>query len=194
MVWNSYLPGKWSVQLVYNSVCARTCVYTHLELGVVNHATIPPSPQTTGQGGDHGDGRFQTIYRDMATRRIFWGFCTNRFGIGPLHYISSRSDFGFEFAEIRGDIRNLKTTLRLAEFSFTFKSRLSDSASRGVVDSSTRRTNFCKNPRKSASLTCPFKYKSAVYRRGRRLLGTVYSNPSHPPSCENCRENNFFYS
>jgi hypothetical protein len=36
----------------------------------------------------------------MATRRIFWGFCINRFGIGPLHYISSRSDFGFEFAEI----------------------------------------------------------------------------------------------
>ncbi len=27
-------------------------------------------------------------------------FCINRFGLGPLHYISSRSDFGFEFAEI----------------------------------------------------------------------------------------------
>jgi hypothetical protein len=36
----------------------------------------------------------------MATRQIFWGFCINRFGIGPLLYISSRSDFGFEFAEI----------------------------------------------------------------------------------------------
>jgi hypothetical protein len=36
----------------------------------------------------------------MATRRIFWGFCINRFGIGPLHYISSRSDFDFEVAEI----------------------------------------------------------------------------------------------
>ncbi len=36
----------------------------------------------------------------MATRRIFWGFCINRFSIGPLHCISSRSDFGFEFAEI----------------------------------------------------------------------------------------------
>ncbi len=36
----------------------------------------------------------------MATRRIFWGFCINRFGIGPSHYISSRSDFDFEFAEI----------------------------------------------------------------------------------------------
>jgi hypothetical protein len=33
-------------------------------------------------------------------RRIFWGFCINWFGIGTLHYDSSRSDFGFEFAEI----------------------------------------------------------------------------------------------
>jgi hypothetical protein len=36
----------------------------------------------------------------MTTRRIFWGFCINRFGIGPLHNISSRSDFGFEISEI----------------------------------------------------------------------------------------------
>ncbi len=36
----------------------------------------------------------------MEIRPIFWGFCINRFGIGPLHYISSRSDFGFEFADI----------------------------------------------------------------------------------------------
>ncbi len=33
-------------------------------------------------------------------RQIFWGFCINRLGIGPLHYISCRSDSGFEFAEI----------------------------------------------------------------------------------------------
>ncbi len=37
---------------------------------------------------------------DMAMRPIFRGFCINRFGIGPLHCILSRSDFGFEFAEI----------------------------------------------------------------------------------------------
>jgi hypothetical protein len=36
----------------------------------------------------------------MAMRRIFWGFCINLFGIGPLHFISTQSDFGFEFAEI----------------------------------------------------------------------------------------------
>jgi hypothetical protein len=51
----------------------------------------------------------------MATRRIFWGFCINRFGIGPSHYILSRSDFDFEFAEI-----------------FVIEKRLPDSPSRGV--------------------------------------------------------------
>jgi hypothetical protein len=54
-------------------------------------------------------------------RRIFWGFCRNRFGIGPFHYISSRSDFGLEFAEI-----------------FTTKNQLPDSASRRVDDSPRR--------------------------------------------------------
>jgi hypothetical protein len=42
-------------------------------------------------------------------------FCINRFGICPLHYISSRSDFGFEFAEI-----------------FVIEKRLPDSLCRGV--------------------------------------------------------------
>ncbi len=51
----------------------------------------------------------------MATRRIFWGFCINQFGIGPLHYITSRSDFGFESAEI-----------------FVIEKRLPDLASQGV--------------------------------------------------------------
>jgi hypothetical protein len=36
----------------------------------------------------------------MAMRRIFWVFFINRFGIGPIHNVSSPSDFGFEFAEI----------------------------------------------------------------------------------------------
>jgi hypothetical protein len=58
----------------------------------------------------------------MAMRRIFWGFCRNRFLIDPSHYLSSRSDFGFEFAEI-----------------FVIEKRLPDSASRGVGDSPTRR-------------------------------------------------------
>jgi hypothetical protein len=47
--------------------------------------------------------------------RIFRVFCINRLGLGPLHYFSSRSDFGFEFAEI-----------------FVFEKRLPVSVSRGV--------------------------------------------------------------
>jgi hypothetical protein len=55
-------------------------------------------------------------------RLIFWGFCRNWILIDPLHYLSSCSAFGFEFAEI-----------------FVIEKRLPDSASRGVADSQTRR-------------------------------------------------------
>jgi hypothetical protein len=48
-------------------------------------------------------------------RRIFWGFCINRFCIGPLHYVSSRSDFSFELLEI-----------------FVIEKRIPDSPSRGM--------------------------------------------------------------
>jgi hypothetical protein len=40
-------------------------------------------------------------------RWIFWGFCIKRFGIGPLHYISSRSDFSFEFSGNQKQLPNL---------------------------------------------------------------------------------------
>jgi hypothetical protein len=55
-------------------------------------------------------------------RRIFWGFCRNWFLIDPSHYLSSLSDFGFEFAEI-----------------FVIEKRLPDLANRRVGDSPTRR-------------------------------------------------------
>ncbi len=62
-------------------------------------------------------------------RRIFWGFCRNWVLIDPLHYLSSRSAFGFEFAEI------FVIEKRLPE---SASRRLSGSASRGVADSPTR--------------------------------------------------------
>ncbi len=79
----------------------------------------------------------------METNRIFRGFCINRFGIGPLHYISSRSDFGFEFSEI-----------------FIFEKGLPDFTIRGVSDSpyqqyaesATLRLNDTGSQRLSASL------------------------------------------
>ncbi len=55
-------------------------------------------------------------------RRIFWGFCRNWILIDPLHYLSSRTAFGFEFAEI-----------------FVIEKLLPDSASRPIDDSPTRR-------------------------------------------------------
>jgi hypothetical protein len=57
-------------------------------------------------------------------RWIFWCFCINRFGIGPSHYVLSRSVFGFEFPEI-----------------FIIKKRLPDLPSRGV-DKIVYRNNF----------------------------------------------------
>jgi hypothetical protein len=54
-------------------------------------------------------------------RRIFWGFCRNWFLKDPLHYLSSRSAFGFEFAEI---------FVMLGE---SESQQLPDSASRGVA-------------------------------------------------------------
>jgi hypothetical protein len=33
-------------------------------------------------------------------KRVFWGFSINWFLMNPLQYLSSRSDFGFEFVEI----------------------------------------------------------------------------------------------
>jgi hypothetical protein len=58
-------------------------------------------------------------------RRIFRGFCRNWFLIIPLHYLSGRSDFGFEFVEI-----------------FVFKKRLpaiTDMGSRRIVELASRR-------------------------------------------------------
>jgi hypothetical protein len=61
----------------------------------------------------------------MAKRRIFWGFCKNWFLIDPLHYLSSCSNFGFEFADI-----------------FVIEKRLPDSASPRVGGSPTRESAF----------------------------------------------------
>ncbi len=88
-------------------------------------------------------------------RRIFWGFCINRFLMSPLHYLSSCSDFGFEFAEIPplpdspiwGVVFRLRISPRIR------RQNRNDSKC-SVRDLC--RTGLCKNLRKSASLPCPF--------------------------------------
>ncbi len=63
-------------------------------------------------------------------RRIFWSFCRNWFLMSPLHYLSSRSDFGFEFAEI------FIFEKRLPAITDTGIRRLHVSVIRGVVNAS----------------------------------------------------------
>jgi hypothetical protein len=79
-------------------------------------------------------------------RPIFRSICINRFDIGPLHYISSCSDFGFEFVEIFVIKIQLPETpiLRLGE---SGSRRISDLVSRGVADSPTRRVGESATPR-----------------------------------------------
>ncbi len=94
----------------------------------------------------------------MAMNRIFRGFCINRFGIGPLNYISRRSHFGFKFKKTTprlndtgvGDSPDQRyaesATLRLSN---TGSRRLSASLIRGVDDSPHHRyeesaIKFCK--------------------------------------------------
>jgi hypothetical protein len=62
-------------------------------------------------------------------RQIFWGFCRNWFLMSPLHYLSGRSDFGFEFTEI------FVFEKRLPAITDTGSHRLPVLLSRGVDDS-----------------------------------------------------------
>jgi hypothetical protein len=80
----------------------------------------------------------------MAMRRIFWGFCRNWVLIDPLHYLSSRSAFGFEFAEI------FIIEKRLTE---SGSRRLSDLASREVADSPTHRVGESTTHRLAESVS-----------------------------------------
>jgi hypothetical protein len=88
-------------------------------------------------------------------RRIFWGFCRNWFLMSSLHYLSSRSDFGFEFAKI------FILEKRLPLITDTGSRRLGVSVIRGVANSSKisvrdlGQSDLCKNIGKTGSLPCP---------------------------------------
>jgi hypothetical protein len=75
--------------------------------------------QITSQGVHFGRGvPYHLLLKGNGNEADFLGFCRNWFLIDPLHYLLSRSDFGFEFAEI-----------------FVFEKRLPDSASQQVGES-----------------------------------------------------------
>jgi hypothetical protein len=82
-------------------------------------------------------------------RRIFWGFCRNWVLIDPLHYLSSRSAFGFEFAEI-----------------FVIEKRLPDSLSRGVGDSPSWRVGESLTLRLTESGSRLLNVKKKIWRVG----------------------------
>ncbi len=65
----------------------------------------------------------------MARRQIFWGFFKNWFLMSPLHYHSSRSDFGFQFAEI---FVIKKKTPRFRRYGESPTARIIDTGSRQI--------------------------------------------------------------
>ncbi len=80
----------------------------------------------------------------MALRPIFRGFCINRFGIGPLHYISSSFDFGFEFGQkIVIEKRPSDSASRRVGY---WMWKLPSSVSWRVVDSPSRRVGESVTP------------------------------------------------
>jgi hypothetical protein len=81
-------------------------------------------------------------------RRIFWGFCSYWFLMSPLHYLSGRSDFGFEFAEILVFEKRLPAiTDTGSRTSDTVSRRLPESLSQRVADSAYHRYGESTTPR-----------------------------------------------
>ncbi len=117
-------------------------------------------------------------------RPIFRGFYINWFGIGPLHFISSCSDFGFEFSAwllVDSPTRQVGElpTLRLGESGSrllnvnTLSRRVVDSPTRRVGDSPSRRFRESVTPRltdlgsrygESGSRYSNFLNLSSIYR------------------------------
>ncbi len=96
----------------YFPICPRS---PHSIYSLLSESFIPPPFHLIAYVWRYSP---NSLSRDMAMRRIFLGFCWNWFLIDPLHYLMSRSDFGFEFAEI-----------------FKIEKRLHDLASRQLSNS-----------------------------------------------------------
>jgi hypothetical protein len=72
-------------------------------------------------------------------RQIFWGFCINWFLIDSLHDLSSRSNFGFEFAEIFVIEKQLPDSASRRVRFWMFRRKLGELESRQVGESATPR-------------------------------------------------------
>jgi hypothetical protein len=76
----------------------------------------------------------------MAMRRIFWGFCRNWFLVVPLHYLSSHSDFCFEFPNSKND-SPLSPIWGVADSPHHW---YAESATLRITDTESRLLNFLK--------------------------------------------------
>ncbi len=71
-------------------------------------------------------------------------FCINRFGLGPLHYLSSRSDFDFEFSEIFVFENLLPASVSKGVDKIAWSIHITDAGSRRLFVSSIQRVFFKK--------------------------------------------------
>ncbi len=111
---------------------------------------------------------FSTRLKGHGNEADFLGFCRNWVLIDPLHYLLSRSAFGFEFAEIFVIEKRLPD-LANRGVGESGSRWLSDSASRGVDDSPTRRVGesaFVSLKEKSESRRLPDSVSRGVANSG----------------------------
>ncbi len=93
-------------------------------------------------------------FRDKAMNRFFWGFWINWFVIGPLHYLSSRSDFGVEVAEIFVYKIWISYLLSRGVGYWMFKRKLPDLLSQRIAISLTRWVRESLTPELVESGSC----------------------------------------
>ncbi len=106
-------------------------------------------------------------------RQIFWGFCRNWFLTSPLHYLSGRSDFGFEFADI------FVFEKRLPAITNTGSCWLSVSVILGVTDSPYCWIGESTTPR--ITYTRSRQLPASPIRRKENSLYRWYGESSTPP-------------
>ncbi len=87
------LPCPFKERTISKKIPAFCQIPIHFYLNITNQLQTYKRTSILGRQWDK-------ILKGHNNEAIFWGFCINRFNIGPLHYISSCSYFGFEFAEI----------------------------------------------------------------------------------------------
>jgi hypothetical protein len=85
---------------------------------------------------------FCLLLKGHGNETDFWGFCRNWFLMSPLHYLSGRSDFGFEFAEIFVYVKRLPADSPYRWVGELTTPRITDTRSRRLPASPIRRVGY----------------------------------------------------